>query len=432
MKRSLMVQPAAALHGDITVPGDKSISHRAVLLGALGDGQFTVKNWLSAGDTEASLQAVQDLGIPVERPSPTTLILTGGMFQPPDHPLNLRNTGTGLRLLAGILAAQPFESILDGSSQLRQRPMGRIIDPLRRMGAEISGMDGYAPLHIKPAALRGIDYTLPVASAQVKSAILLAGLFAQGETILRQNYPSRDHTERMLQAMGANLTQQNGIIHLQPGNPLKNQDISIPGDLSAAAFPLAAALIVPDSDITLHGVNLNPTRTGLLDVLTRMGANLTITKTGTQAGEPVGRIHAQTSELHGIEIGGAMIPRLIDEIPILMVIALHAEGQTLVRDAAELRVKESDRLSVMTAQLHRLGASITETPEGFRLVGKQHLTGAVVDSHEDHRVAMSLAIAGLVATGETVVRNSPCIGDSFPDFVSQMKSLGAPIRTHTW
>ena len=423
----LHIRPGGALQGETRVPGDKSISHRAVMLAALAQGVSEVRGWLAAGDTEASLRAVQALGVPVERDGPHRLTIHGGKLRPAAGPLDLVHAGTGIRLMAGIMAGQPFESVLTGSEQLRRRPMRRVIEPLRLMGADIEGDDMRAPLRIRPAALRGIEYTLPVASAQVKSALLLAGLFASGPLTVIQPGPARDHTERMLAALGVDLLVNGNAVTLQPGAPLRPFDLDVPGDLSSAAFLIVAGLIVPGSDVTVTHVNLNPTRTGLLDVLQAMGADLTVTITGDEAGEPVGRVRARYSGLTGVEVGGDSVVRMIDEFPALMVAALCAEGRTTVREATELRVKETDRIAVMSAELRKLGAQIEETADGFIIDGPQALRGAVADSHDDHRVAMSLALAGLVATGETVVMDAGCAADSFPGFGETLAGLGAHL-----
>jgi 3-phosphoshikimate 1-carboxyvinyltransferase len=424
---SLIVKPTEGLRGRVTVPGDKSISHRAVLFGALAEGATHVRGWLAAGDTEASLRCVQALGVVVERQSLTELTIHGGALKPPEAPLNFVNAGTGIRLAAGILAGQPFASVLDGSDQLRRRPMKRIIAPLRQMGAQISGTDDRAPLRIESASLRGIRYEMPVASAQVKSAVLLAGLFAEGETTISQPGPARDHTERMLRAMGARIITDGDLITLIPGEPLRAQDFSVPGDFSSAAFLMVGGCIVPGSDITLAGINLNSTRTGLLDVLLAMGADITVTETGLEAGEPAGDIRIRHRVLRGGEVGGELVVRMIDEFPALMVAALCAEGRTVVRDASELRVKETDRLAVMTAELRRLGAEISETDDGFIIDGPQKLQGAVVEGHDDHRVAMSLTLAGLVAEGQTIVNDARCADDSFPGFADTLVKLGGQL-----
>jgi 3-phosphoshikimate 1-carboxyvinyltransferase len=422
-----VVRPGNALAGEATVPGDKSISHRSVMFGALAQGVTRVHKWLPAGDTEASLGAIQALGVEVEREGAGELVIHGGELKPPAGTLDLVNAGTGIRLLTGIMVGQPFPSVLDGSSQLRRRPMNRIINPLRQMGAEINGVNGCAPLSVQPATLHGIHYDMPVASAQVKSAILLAALFAQGPTVVTQPGPARDHSERMLSAMGVEIVTEGNTVTLLPGKPLQPMDFTVPGDASSAAFPVVAALIVPGSDITLTNINLNPTRTGIFEVLVAMGADLTITETGTEAGDPVGTIRARHGTLKGVEVGGEVVVRMIDEFPIFMVAALFAEGTTRVRDAQELRVKETDRLAVMTAELVKLGAAIGETEDGFVIEGTQTLTGATVDGHDDHRLSMSLVVAGLAANGETTVLDARCASDSFPGYAETMSSLGADV-----
>ncbi|NJL55199.1 3-phosphoshikimate 1-carboxyvinyltransferase [bacterium] len=422
-----IVRPGPSLHGETSVPGDKSLSHRAVLLGMLAAGESRVRGWLAAGDTEASLRAVQSLGVPVHRHDAHRLTLQGGTLQAPGEALDLVNAGTGIRLLAGIMAGQPFTTMLDGSSQLRRRPMKRIVAPLTEMGARIDSADGFAPLICHPAALRGIHYAMPVASAQVKSAVLLAGLFAEGPTTVTQPGPARDHTERMLRSMGAALDVDGDTVVLTPGSPLKPLDMTVPGDISSAAFLIVAGLVVPGSEIVLRGVNLNLRARAVLDVLQAMGAELVISETGEEAGEPVGTIRVKHGTLRGVEIGGEVVVRMIDEFPVLMVAALCAEGETLVRDALELRVKETDRIAVMSAELRKLGAVIEEREDGFRIVGPQKLTGATVDGHDDHRVAMSLTVAGLVASDETVVLDARCAGDSFPGFRETVAGLGGDV-----
>jgi 3-phosphoshikimate 1-carboxyvinyltransferase len=427
-KDCFVVQPGAALHGSTTVPGDKSISHRAVMFGALAQGTTHVRAWLAAGDTEASLASVIKLGVKVERHNTHEMTINGGQFVKPDGPLNLVNAGTGIRLIAGIMCGQSFESVLDGSEQLRRRPMKRIVAPLQQMGANITASNDRAPLTIQPARMHGIRYDMPVASAQVKSAVLLAGLYAAGETVVTQPGPARDHTERMLSAMGADIHTAGNVVTIRPKWPLQPMDVTVPGDISSAAFVIVAGLLVPGSDLTLTGINLNPTRTGLIDVLKRMGADLTVTETGLEAGEPVGTIRVRHSALKGTEVGGDVVVEMIDEFPILMVAALHAEGETVVRDAQELRVKETDRIAVMAQELRKLGAVITETPDGFIIRGPQRLTAATVDGHDDHRVSMSLSVAGLVAAGQTTVLDARCAGDSFPGFAETLAALGANIR----
>ena len=424
---TLTIKPDAPLRGTVTVPGDKSISHRSVLLGAIANGTSQVRGWLAAGDTEATLAAVRQLGVQIERQDTNTLTIHGGQLHAPEQALDFVNAGTGVRLAAGLMAGQSFASTLDGSTQLRRRPMTRITRPLQQMGAAITATNGKCPLFVKPASLKGIHYEMPVASAQVKSAILLAGLYATGTTTVTQPGAARDHTERILQSMGAAIDIDSNHITITPTTDLAPLDLTVPGDFSSAAFLMVAASIVPDSDLTITGVNLNDTRTGLLDVLQAMGAAITVTATGIEAGEPVGDIHVQQADLKGTTIGGDVVVRMIDEFPVLMVAALHADGETLVHDAAELRVKETDRIAVMAAELRKLGAEIEEREDGFRIVGKQPLLGNTVHGHDDHRVAMSLAIAGLCADEMTVVTDARCTRDSFPGFAAILQSLGGTL-----
>lgn len=426
----LTVRADGRLSGKTRVPGDKSISHRAVLFGMMAKGTTQVRGWLAAGDTEASLGAVQALGVHVDRHDMHTLTIHGGDLKQSSQSLDLVNAGTGIRLLAGIMVGQDFPSVLDGSEQLRRRPMKRITTPLQMMGANIMAANDRAPLTIKPAELNGIKYDMPVASAQVKSAVLLAGLFAKGATAIVQPGPARDHTERMLKAMGADIAVDGDTIVLTPNGDLQAMDLTVPGDFSSAAFLIVAGLIVPNSDITITGVNLNDTRTGLLDVLIEMGGDITVTETGLEAGEPVGDIRVKTSDLKGVEVGGEMVVRMIDEFPVFMVAALNASGETIVREAEELRVKETDRIAVMATELRKMGAEIEEREDGFKIIGKQSLIGATVDGHDDHRIAMSMTIAGLVADGETSVLDAACAGDSFPGFAETMQEIGANIITN--
>jgi 3-phosphoshikimate 1-carboxyvinyltransferase len=439
----LRVRPCQRLRGTTTVPGDKSISHRALLLGAIARGVSTIRNWLPAADCQATLSAVRALGVTVEQPSPTELLVHGlgrHGLHPPATPIDCQGSGTTMRLLAGVLAGQPFSSVLDGHAGLRRRPMERVAIPLREMGAEVETRDGCPPLTITGGNLRGVDYHLPIASAQVKSAILLASLYAQGPTTVRQPGPARDHTERMLSAQGIHLEVRGDTITLTPGpQPLAPCSLTIPADFSSAAFPLIAALLVPDAEVYLEGVGINPTRTGLLDVLRRMGAEIVWLNQSEQGGEPVADLMVRSpatpptlgagrgSRLWGTEVGGDSVVRMIDEFPILAVAATQAEGETLVRDARELRVKETDRIAAVVAELQVLGASIEERDDGFIVRGPTRLRGAPVQGHGDHRLTMALVIAGLLAEGETVVEGAQVIADSFPGFVSLMRKLGAEL-----
>lgn len=427
----LRIRPGPPLTGHTAVDGDKSISHRAVLLGSLADGTTAIHNFLPANDCLTSIAVVRALGATVEVHGPTEVSIHGvGGWREAEDVLDCGTSGTTVRLLAGLVAGQPFTSVLSGAAQLRRRPMGRIVTPLRQMGATFMGRGGDAllPLAVRGGGLKGITYTLPVASAQVKSAVLLAGLFAEGPTTVVEPAPTRDHTERMLRAMGADVRREGDAVTVQPLRaPLRSLDITVPGDISSAAFPLVAATLVRGSEVTLQAVGANPTRTGLLDALKDMGMRPSY-HFGETAGEPIVDIEVRPALLQGTEIGGAMIPRLIDELPILAVAATQALGTTVVCDAQELRVKETDRIATTVAELRKLGARIEETPDGFRASGPTALQGAVVDSHGDHRLAMALTVAGLAAKGETVVQDTECIADSFPHFVAVLRGLGADIE----
>lgn len=429
----LTVEKSKGLSGRIKVPGDKSISHRALLLGAIAEGATRVRNFLPAADCLATLACVRALGIEVERPSKTELIVHGrglrGLVEPKDV-LDCAGSGTTMRLMAGILAGQPFYSVLTGNEQLRRRPMGRIAEPLRQMGATVFGRDNgrLPPLSILGGNLHGIEYRLPVASAQVKSAILLAGLYADGPTVVHEPGPARDHTERMLAAMGADIqypvSNITGIT-LQGGTELSSLDILVPGDISSAAYFIAAACLVPGSEVAIEGIGVNPTRTGFLDALREMGADILVENQREVSGEPVADVVVQAGDLRGIEVGGDQVPRMIDEFPILAVVASQSQGTTVVSDAAELRVKETDRIANIAVELRKLGAQIEERPDGFVVEGPTPLVGAQVNSHGDHRLAMSLAIASLVAEGETTIEGAECIVDSFPGFEEILRAISS-------
>ncbi|MBU0704469.1 MAG: 3-phosphoshikimate 1-carboxyvinyltransferase [Chloroflexi bacterium] len=424
----LIVHPGAPLCGRVRVPGDKSISHRALLLGALCEGNSRVSGFLPAGDCLATLACLRALGVEVETHEATTLTIHGrGLrgLRSPTAPLDCARSGTTMRLLAGILAGQPFESTLTGDPQLLRRPMRRVVEPLRWMGAAIEDTGGHAPLTIHGRSLRGCDHILPVASAQVKSALLLAGLHAAGPTTVRQPGPARDHTERMLAAMGAVIETVGLTVTLSPPSSLSPLSLRIPGDLSSAAFLLAAATLIPGSEVTIEGVGVNPTRTGLLDVLRAMGAEIALADGREQGNEPVADVTARASALAGVEVGGDTVVRMIDEFPVLTVAATQAHGTTIVRDAAELRFKETDRIETVVTELRALGARIDPLPDGFIIEGPTPLYGATVDSHGDHRLAMSLAVAGLIAEEKVVIENAECIADSFPGFVELMQRMGA-------
>jgi 3-phosphoshikimate 1-carboxyvinyltransferase len=426
---ALVVKSSGPLCGRISVPGDKSISHRALLLGGLADGVSHFTGFLPSADCLATVGCMRALGVAVEREGETTLRVHGrGLrgLQAPSAPLDCVRSGTTMRLLAGILAGQPFASTLAGDPQLLRRPMRRVVEPLRQMGAEIDATGGRAPLRIHGRRLRGHDHHLAVASAQVKSALLLAGLNADGPTIVRQPGPARDHTERMLAAMGAEIATHELVVTLSLGGSLAPLAVDIPGDLSSAAFLLVAATLVPGSQLTIAGVGVNPTRTGLLDVLDAMGAHIRLEGRREQGHEPVADLTVRPAALTAARVGGPTVVRMIDEFPVLAVAATQADGTTLVSDASELRVKETDRIATVVAELQKMGAQIEALPDGFRVEGPRPLRGATVDSHGDHRLAMALAVAGLVASGETRVENSGCIADSFPGFEAILARLSQP------
>jgi len=425
----IIIKKAKGLRGRIKVPGDKSVSHRALLLGAIAEGTTRIRNFLPAADCLATLACVRALGVEVERLSETELIVyrrgLHGLTEPSDV-LDCAGSGTTMRLLAGILAGQPFYSVLTGNEQLRRRPMGRIAEPLRQMGATVLGRDDgrLPPLTILGGDLRGIEYRLPVASAQVKSAILLAGLYADGPTVIHELGPARDHTERMLAAMGASIEVQSSKFKVQ-SSKLSSLDIVVPGDISSAAYFIAAACLVPGSEVAVVGVGVNPTRTGFLDALREMGADIVVENQREVSGEPVADIVVRAGDLRGIEVIGDQVPRMIDEFPILAVVASQAQGTTVVGDATELRVKETDRIANMAVELRKLGARVEERPDGFVVEGPTRLVGAQVNSHGDHRLAMSLAIAGLAAEGETAIEGAECIADSFPGFEETLRDLSS-------
>ena len=437
------VARSGALRGSVGVPGDKSISHRALMLGALAEGTSRVEGFLPSGDCLATVGCLRQLGIEIEPTTAgvaTSLIIRGrGLrgLRPPDAELDCRRSGTTMRLLAGILAGQRFGTVLGGAPQLLRRPMRRVTDPLRRMGARIRDTEGHGPIFIDGVEdLRGGDHKLTVASAQVKSALLLAGLFAGEPLTISLPGPARDHTERMLAAQieprqdaAAPLTFGATSARLDASgiDRLRAIDRTVPGDISSAAFPLAAALVLSNSEITLTDIGINPTRTGLLDVLNSMGAEISLDHQRDQGGEPVADLTVCSSELTGTEVGGEMVVRMIDEFPILSLLATQARGTTVVRDAEELRVKETDRILNVVTELRKLGAVIEARSDGFVVEGPTRLQGAEVDSQGDHRLAMTLTIAGLIAEGETTVLGAECIPDSFPGFVETMRLLGAAI-----
>jgi 3-phosphoshikimate 1-carboxyvinyltransferase len=421
----------APLRGEISVPGDKSVSHRAVMLAALAEGRSRITGFLEGEDTRATAAIFQRLGLRIDAEGAQRIVHGVGLhgLRAADSALDCGNAGTGMRLLAGLLAGQAFASELVGDASLSKRPMNRVIDPLRRMGARIDAAPGgLPPLRIHANnVLQGIDFETPVASAQVKSAVLLAGLYARGETRVREPHPTRDYTERMLSAFGWPIVFGPGWARLEGGHRLRATDVDVPADFSSAAFFLVAASVVPGSDLLLRRVGMNPRRTGLLAALRLMGADIGEENPGEQGGEPVADLRVRHARLRGIEVPEALVPDMIDEFPALFTAAALAEGRSVVRGAAELRVKESDRIAVMSAGLRALGARIDETSDGAVIEGGR-LTGGSADSHGDHRIAMSLAIAAQRASGEVRIGDCANVATSFPGFIELATSAGFGLR----
>lgn len=420
-----------ALHGSVRVPGDKSVSHRALMLGALADGTSHIRGFLEGEDTRATAAVLQQLGVRIETPADGERVVHGvGLhgLRSTTQSLDCGNAGTGMRLLAGLLAGQAFDSTLVGDESLSKRPMRRVTDPLARMGAKFDTQEGLPPLRVHGGQpLRGISYTLPVASAQVKSALLLAGLYAQGETEVIEPHPTRDYTERMLAAFGWPIEFSPGRARLGGGHVLRATNVDVPADFSSAAFFLVAASVVPGSELRMSAVGLNPRRTGLLQALRLMGADIQIENERESGGEPVGDLLVRYSPLHGIELPEALVPDMIDEFPVLFVAAAAAKGRTVVRGAAELRVKESDRIATMAAGLRALGVSIEEAPDGATIDGGT-IGGGVIESHGDHRIAMSFAVAGLVAAGPVRINDCTNVATSFPGFLELANGCGFQLR----
>ncbi|WP_323153680.1 3-phosphoshikimate 1-carboxyvinyltransferase [Stenotrophomonas maltophilia] len=417
------------LQGSLTIPGDKSVSHRSVMFAALADGTSHIEGFLEGEDTRATARIFSQLGVRIETPSPSQRIVHGvGIdgLKAPDAPLDCGNAGTGMRLLAGLLAGQAFDCTLIGDESLSGRPMRRVTGPLSQMGAKIDTQDdGTPPLHVHGGqTLRGIDFASPVASAQIKSAVLLAGLYAQGETSVVEPHPTRDYTERMLSAFGVDIEFSPGKARLRGGQRLRATDIVVPADFSSAAFYLVAASIIPGSELRLKQVGLNPRRTGLLHALRLMGADITEENPAEQGGEPVADLVVRYAPLKGARIPEALVPDMIDEFPALFVAAAAAEGQTVVSGAAELRVKESDRLAAMATGLRALGMQVDETEDGATLHGGVRLGSGTIESHGDHRIAMAFAIAGQISDGEVRINDIANVATSFPDFDGLARSAG--------
>ena len=429
--RSYIATRGAPLSGEVVVPGDKSVSHRAIMLGAVADGTTRIDGFLEGEDTRATAAIFAHLGVRIDAPSAGVRIVHGvGLhgLRAPSAPVDCGNAGTAMRLLAGLLAGQGFDSVLVGDESLSRRPMQRVIEPLAAMGAVIESNEGCAPLRIRGGqALRGIDCTLPVASAQLKSAVLLAGMAANGDTVVREPHPTRDYTERMLAAFGADIEFSPGFARLRGGRELRATDIEVPADFSSAAFFLVAASIVPGSELLLRKVGMNPRRTGLLRVLRAMGADIAEEGPGERGGEPVADLRVRHAPLRGIEVPVQCVADMIDEFPALFVAAACAEGKTVVRGAAELRVKESDRIANMAAGLRTLGIRVDETPDGATIHGGPLGSGAI-DSHGDHRIAMAFAVAAQIAQGEVRIGDVANVATSFPDFATLARSCGFDLR----
>ena len=423
------VRRPARLAGSLAVPGDKSISHRSLILNAIADGSATITGLSDGGDVRSTAACLQAMGVSIEPLDDTGSFRIAGLgphLNEPTDLLDAGNSGTSMRLLSGLLAGQDFLSLLTGDGSLRTRPMGRIVQPLQQMGASIMGRNGdtLAPLAIRGGALRSIEYEMPVASAQVKSCLMLAGLSASGPTVLHQPALSRDHTERMMSAMGVRIESDDLALTLHPAS-LQSVDVAVPGDISSAAFWMVAGLIHPNATVTITGVGLNPSRAGIIEALRMMGAGdaLRLENPRTEGGEPVADVVASSGQLKGIELGGEIIPIMIDELPVLSVAACFAEGETVIRDAAELRVKESDRIATTVSELTRMGADIEAREDGMVIRGTGRLNGAEVESHRDHRLAMSLAVAGLAASGDTTIHGAEDASVSYPVFWQHLESL---------
>lgn len=419
-------QKANTLKGEVTIPGDKSISHRAVMFGSLAEGTTEVTNFLQGADCLSTIEAFRQMGITIENTPERILIHGRGLhgLNAPSDVLDMGNSGTTTRLISGILAGQPFESTLTGDASIQKRPMRRIMEPLSMMGASIVSINGNdcAPLHITGAPLHGIHYHSKVASAQVKSAVLLAGLYADGETLVTEPSLSRNHTEIMLRTFGADLTSEGRTAKVCPEPRLEGQKIHVPGDISSAAYFIGAGLLVPGAEILIKNVGINPTRDGILKVTQEMGGNITLLNENHD-GEPTADLLVKHSQLHGVVIEGDIIPTLIDELPIINIMAACAEGTTVIRNAAELKVKESNRIDVMVQYLGAMGCDITGTEDGMVIVGGRPLHGTEVDSHMDHRIAMSFAIASLIAEGETIIKGSDVVNISYPNFYKDLQRL---------
>jgi 3-phosphoshikimate 1-carboxyvinyltransferase len=424
----MRISPAGPLKGELTLPGDKSITHRAIIIGSLAEGVTEVAGALRSDDCRSTAKALIAMGAIIDEVGDDRLRIKGcGLhgLKEPEAVLDAGNSGTTIRLLAGVLAGQSFFSVLTGDRYLCKRPMLRVTAPLKSMGAAIMGRDNgnLPPLAIRGTRLQGIHYASPIASAQVKSALLLAGLFAEGDTTVSEPSLSRDHTERMFEAIGLPIQRDSLSVRVRGAKAIPALNLTVPGDFSAAAFFLVAALVIPGSELTLRGVGINPTRTGLLDALAAMGASIEVCHPRIVSGEPVADLLVRSQELQGAEVRGDLIPRMLDEVPAFAVAAALAKGPSIIRDAAELRVKEVDRLAALSRELRRFGADVEERSDGLLFRGRASLTGCDCDSWGDHRMAMALAVAGLAAQGRTTISDPRCVSSSFPDFWTRLDSI---------
>lgn len=420
----MVIQKIKKAVGQIKVPGDKSISHRAVMLGSLASGVTEISGFLKGADCLSTIDCFRKMGIDIDINGENVTVHGNGLrgLKKPDEMLYTGNSGTTTRLLCGILAGQNFDTSITGDASIQKRPMGRVVQPLSMMGAKIE--NEYCPLYITGTKLHGIDYKMPVASAQVKTAIILAGLYADGETVIHEIEKSRDHTELMLSAMGADLTVDNLDITVKPTNDLTAVNVDVPGDISSAAFFLVLGAIMPNSQITVTNVGINPTRTGIIDVLKDMGADITLENVHTSAGETVADITVRSSSLKGTTVGGDIIPRLIDELPIIAVAAVFANGQTVIKDAQELKVKETNRIRAVVDEFNKCGIDITETDDGMIINGGKSIHGADFKTYGDHRMAMSLTVLAQLADGESTLDDSDCACVSYPTFFDDFYKLG--------
>lgn len=423
----MIIEQATTLKGEVTIPGDKSISHRAIMLGSLAKGTTEVTNFLQGADCLSTIECFGKMGINIENKGSIVIIKGLGLrgLKRPTSILDVGNSGTTTRLISGILAAQSFDVTLNGDASIQKRPMERIIKPLSMMGADITSVkdNGCAPLSIKGKPLTGIHYNSPVASAQIKSCILLAGLYAEGETSVTEPYLSRNHTELLFDYFGVTIKTEGNTATVKPTEQIVSQKVVVPGDISSAAYFIAAGLIVPNSEILIKNVGINPTRDGIIKVCQSMGADIDLINVSNVSGEPTADIVVRSSNLIGTHIGGELIPTLIDEIPILAILACYAKGDTIIKDASELKVKESNRIDVMVNNLKAMGADIEATEDGMIIHGGKPLHGAIIESKLDHRIAMSFTIAGLVSEGKTTIRNAECVNISYPSFYDDLYRL---------